>query len=136
MFVKMSLRDRLDCLVDYVGMILLPVLFLLPACRTPRAPFRLRLLSPSPSCFFRVCFPTLSAAVLNIFLPLTTCAISGIAKSNKSTPTRFPAGTIYLRKKGVAFLPITWARAPIPLPLSLPTALQYGISTCLEATIL
>ena len=36
MFVKMSLRDRLDSLVDFVGMILL---CLLPPCRTPAAPF-------------------------------------------------------------------------------------------------
>ena len=35
MFVKMSPRDRLDCLVDFVGMILL---CLLPPCRTPSAP--------------------------------------------------------------------------------------------------
>ena len=111
MFVKMSLRDRLDCLVDFVGMILL---CLLPACRTPKAPFRLWL--PSPNCFSRVCFPTLFAAVLKFFLPLTTSAISGTANSNKSAPTRFAAGTTYLRKKGIAVLPITCARAPNLLP--------------------
>ena len=116
----MSLRDRLDCLVDFVGMILLAVLFLLP----------------SPNCFLRVCFPTLSAAVLNFFLPLTTSAISGTAKSNMSAPMRFAAGTTYLRKNGIAVLPISCARAPNPLPLCLPTALYYGISTCLEETIL
>ena len=95
----MSLRDRLDCLVDFVGMILLAVLFLLP----------------SPNCFFRVCFPTLFAAVLKFFLPLTTSAISGTANSNKSAPTRFAAGTIYLRKNGIAVLPITCASAPNPV---------------------
>ena len=117
MFVKMSLRDRLGCLVDFVGMILLAVFFLLSPClpavrlRLPSAsslplalptallPVRLRLPSPSPNCFFRVYFPTLFAAVLKFFLPLTTSAISGTAKSNKSAPTRFAAGTIYLRKK-------------------------------------
>ena len=31
MCLEMSLRDRLDCLVDFVGMILLPVFFLLPS---------------------------------------------------------------------------------------------------------
>ena len=87
----MSLRDRLDCLADFVGMILLPVLFMLP----------------SPNCFFRVCFPTLFAAVLKFFLPLTTSAISGTANFNKSAPTRFAAGTINLRKNGIAVLPIT-----------------------------
>ena len=91
MFVKMSLRDRLDCLVDFVGMILLPVFFLLP----------------SPNCFFKVCFPTLFAADLKDFLPLITSPISGAANSNKSAPTRFAAGTIYLRKNGIAVLPIT-----------------------------
>ena len=87
----MSLRDRLDCFVDFLGMTLLAVLFLLP----------------SPNFFFRVCFPTLFAAVSKFFLPLTTSAISGTANSNKSAPTRFAAGTIYLRKNGIAVLPIT-----------------------------
>ena len=85
MFVKTSLRDRLICFVDFVGMILLAVFFLFP----------------SPNGFFRVCFPTLFAAVLKFFLPLTTSAISGTANSNKSAPTRFAAGTIYLRKNGI-----------------------------------
>ena len=107
MFVKMSLRDRLDCLVDFVKMILLR---LLPPC----LPNALRL--PSPNCFLRVCFSTLFAAVLNDFLPLTTSAISGTANSNMSAPMRFAAGTTYLRKKGIAVLPITCARAPKPLP--------------------
>ena len=122
MFVKMSLCDQLDCL-DFVGMVLLPVFFLLPACRTPRTPFRLRLPSPSPYCFFRVCFPTFFAAVLEFFLPQTTSAFSGKANSNKSAPTRFAAVTIYLRKKGITFLPKTCARTPNPLPLCLPTTL-------------
>ena len=107
MFGKMSLRDRLDCLVDFVGMTLLVVLFLLPP----------------PNCFFRVCFPTLFAAVLKFFLPLTTSAISGTANSNKSAPTRFAAGTIYLRKNGIAVLPITCASAPNPRPRCRPTPL-------------
>ena len=104
MFVEMSLRDRLDCLVDFVGMILLCLL-------------------PLPKCFFRVCFPTLFAAVLKFFLPLTTSAISGTANSNNSAPTLFAAGTIYLRKNGIEVQPITCASAPNPLPLCLPTAL-------------
>ena len=100
MFVKMSLRDRLDCLTDFVGKILLPVHFLLPLS----------------NCFFRVCFPALFAAVLKLFLPITTSAISGTENSNKSAPTRFAAVTISLRKKGIAVVPITCARAPNPLP--------------------
>ena len=88
MFVKMSVRDRLDCLVDFVGIILL---CLLPAVR-------LRL--PSPNCFLRVCFPTLFAALLKFFLPLTTSAISHTANSNKSAPTRFSAGrNIYAKNE-------------------------------------
>ena len=89
MFVKMTLRDTLICFVDFVGMTLLAVLFLLP----------------SPNCFFRVCFPTLFAAVLKLFLPLTTFAISGTANSNESAPTRFASETVYLRKNGIAVLP-------------------------------
>ena len=121
MFLKMSLRDRLDCLVDFVGMILLRLLLL---C------------FPSPNCFLSVCLLTLFAADLNDFPPLITSPISGAANSNMSAPKRFAAGTTYLRKNGIAVLPMTCARAPKPLPLSLPTALYYGISTCLEATIL
>ena len=117
----MSLRDRLIYFADFVGMTLLALRFL-------------RL--PSPNCFLRVCLPTLFAVVLNFFLALTTSAISGTANSNKSAPTRFAAGTIYLRKNGIAVLPITCASAPNPRPRCRPTRLQYGISTCLEATIL
>ena len=134
MFVKMSLRERLICFADVVGMTLLALLFLLPPCRTPTALFHLRL--PSPNCFLKVCLPTLFAAVLIFFLPLTTSAISGTANSNKSPPTRFAAGTTYLRKNGIAVLPITCASAPNPRPRCRPTSLYYGISTSLEATIL
>ena len=104
MFVKMSLRDRLDCLVDFVGIILLCLLR-----------------QPSTNCFLRVCFPTLFATVLNFFLPLTTSAISVTANSNMSAPMRFAAGTIYLRKNGVAFLAISFASARNPRPRCQPT---------------
>ena len=105
MFVKMSLRDRLICFADFVGMTLLALLFLLP-------PVLLRLRSPNS--FLRVCLPTFFAAVLIFFLPLTTSAISGTANSNKSAPTRFAPGTIYLRKNWIAVLPKTCASAPNP----------------------
>ena len=100
MFVKMSLRDRLVCFADFVGINLLALLFVLPL----------------PNCFHRVCLPTLFAAVSVFFLPLTTSAISGSANSNKSAPRRFAAGTIYLRKNEIAVLPITCASAPNPHP--------------------
>ena len=93
----MSLRDRLVCFADFFGINLL-------ACLLPMAPFLFLL--PLPNCFLKVCLPTLFAAVLNFFLPLTTSAISGTANSNKSALTRFAAGTIYLRKNGTEFLPI------------------------------
>ena len=118
MFVKMSLRDRLDCLVNFVGIILfclLPPFSLLSV--------RLWLPSPSPNCFFNVCFPTLFAAVLKDFLPLITSPISGAANSNKSAPTRSAAGTIYLRKNGIAVLPITFTSEPNPRPRCRPTPL-------------
>ena len=118
MFVEMSLRDRLHCLVDFVGKILL---CLLASCRTPTAPFRLQL--PSPNCFFRSWFSTLFAADLKDFPPLLTSPISGAANSNMSKLLRFAAGTVYLRKNGTAVLPITCVRAPNPLPLWLPTPL-------------
>ena len=98
MFVKLSLRDRLNCFADFVGMTLLAVVFLLPL----------------PKCFLNVCLPTVFAAVLKFFQSLTTSAISGTANSNKSAPTRFAAATIYLSKNGIAVLPITCAGAPNP----------------------
>ena len=117
----MSLRDRLVCFADFVGMNLL-------ACRTPMAPFlfllppvRLRL--PSPNSFLRVFLPTLFAAVLKFFLPLTTSAISGTTTSNKSAPTRFAAGTKYLCKNGIAALLKTCASALDPCPRCQPTPL-------------
>ena len=105
MFVKMSFRDRLICFADLVGMTL-------PGCRTPLAPFLFLL--PLPNGFLRVCLPTHFAAVLIIFLRLTTSAFSGTANS-KSAPTRFAAETIYLRRNGIAVLPITCASAPNPV---------------------
>ena len=129
MFVKMFLRDRLISFADFAGMILLALRFLLPL-------FHLRL--PPPNCFLRVCLPTLFAAVLKFFLPLTTSAIFGSANSNnnKSAPTRFAAGTIFLHKNGIAGLPITCASATNPRPRCRPTPPKNGISTCLQATIL
>ena len=79
MFVKVSLRDKLICFADFVGMTLL-------ACRTPMAPFLFLL--PLPNYFLKVCLPTLFAAVLKFILPLTTSATSGTATSNKSAPPR------------------------------------------------
>ena len=99
MFVKISLPDQLDWLVDFVGMIRL---CLLP---THKAPFRLRLLSAN--CFFRVCFPTLFAADLKFFLPLITSPIYGAGNSNIPAPMHFAAGTTYLHNNGIAVLPIT-----------------------------
>ena len=107
MFVKRSLRDRVICFAVFVGMTLLA----------------LRLLLPLPNCFLRVCLPTLFAALLKFFPPLTTSAISGRAKSNKSEPTHFAAGTVCLRKNGIAVLPITCASAANPRPRCRPTPL-------------
>ena len=83
----MSLRDRLICFAYFVGMTVLAVFFLLPL----------------PNCSLKICLPTLFAAVLKLFLPLTTSVISGAANSNMSAPTRFAAGTMYLRKMELQF---------------------------------
>ena len=93
-FEKMSLLHRLICFADFSRMALL-------ACRTNMAP--VLFLLPLPNCFFRVCLPTLFAAVLKFFLPLTTSAFFAAANSNMSAPTRFAAGTIYLRKNELLF---------------------------------
>ena len=74
--------------------------------RPPAAPFT--------QLFSQSLFPALFAAVLIFILPLTTSAVSGTPNSNKSAPTRFAAGTTYLRKNGIAVLPITCASALNP----------------------
>ena len=90
----MSLRDRLLRLKFSTGMLLFCL--------------------PHPSCSLNVCHPTLLAAVLKVFFPLTTSATSGTANSNKSAPTRFAAGTIFFLKKGMVVFPKLCARAPKP----------------------
>ena len=95
MFVEMSLGDRLVCFADFLGMTLLAFLILLPL----------------PNSFLRVCLPTLFAAVLKFFLPLTIPTSFGTANSNKSAPTRFAAGTIFFNTIGIADLPKTCASA-------------------------
>ena len=92
-----------------------------------------RFLLPLPNCFLKVRVPTLFAAVLMFFLPLKTSALSGAANSNKSAPTRFAAGTIYLRRNEIAVLPITCGCAPNLRPRCRPMPLLNGISTCLKA---
>ena len=52
---------------------------------------------------------------LDSFLPLTTASISGKADFSNAAPTRFAAGTIYLRKNGIAVQPISCASAPNPI---------------------
>ena len=132
MFAKMSLRDRLLCFADFVGITLL-AWFPYASSLLPMAPFLFSLLLPN--CFLRVCLPTLFAVVLKIYLPLTTSASSGTASSNKS-PTRFAAGTMYLLKNGIEVLPKTCASVPNACPRYRPRPIKNGISTCLEATIL
>ena len=123
MFIQMALRDRLNCLADFLGINLLacvPYASSLP----PMAPFLFLL--PLPNCFLKVCFPLLFAAVLKFFLPLANSAIYGTANANKSAPTRFEAGTIFLRKNGIAALPKNCASAPNPRTRCRPTPLWNG----------
>ena len=65
--------------------------------------FTNRFLLPPPNCLVRVCFFTLSATVLILFLQLSTSAASNAAKSNKSVPPRFTAGTISTQKWNLNF---------------------------------
>ena len=76
MFVKKSLCDQLVCLIVFVGMTVL--------CQVPL-----------PNCFLNVCLPTLFAALLKLFRPLTSSATSGAASSIESAPASFAAGTTY-----------------------------------------
>ena len=73
-------------------------------------------LLPLLYCFVRNCLPSFFAAVLKFFPLLTTSAISGAGNFNKSAPTPFAAGTIYLRKNRNAVLTLTCASALIPRP--------------------
>ena len=138
MFVKSSLRDRLDCLVAFVGMILLCLLPpCLPTSRSPAAHFRFRLpsaISLPPTAPFRLQLPSacgsLHTTLFQRLFSHTLCSrlerfstainLSNLcaANSNISALMRFAVGTICLRKNG-----ITCSRAPKPLPLRLPTPL-------------
>ena len=84
MIGKMSLRDRLDCLLDFARMIVFGLV-------------------PLPNCFSRVCFPTPLEAVLRDFLPLITTPISGAANSNLSAPTVLPLGRHIYAKRELQF---------------------------------
>ena len=84
MFLKMSLRERLVCLADFVWLTLLAVFFLLPL----------------PNCFLSVCLARLYAALLKFFLTRKknicissrrTSAFPRATNSNESTPMRFAA---------------------------------------------
>ena len=86
---KNVLRDRVVCFIDSVG--LTPL-----ACFMPEPALSFR--HPQLNRFPRVCLPTLFAAVLKLFLPKTTSAISGAANSDKSAPTYFAAGTQCLQQ--------------------------------------
>ena len=99
MFVKMSLLDRLVHFVDFVGMILLALVFLLTLTK----------------CFLRFCFPTLFAAGFQSSLALSTSAFSGTASCNKSALARLVAGTKKLRNKGITVLRITCGSPPNPI---------------------
>ena len=119
MFVKMSLRDRRVCFADFDGMTLPAV----SSCYH------------YPIVFLEFVVPHF-CSYLKTFLPLTTSAISDTANFNKAAPRRFAAGTMYLRRKGNAVLPITCASALNPVQPYQPKHLDNGISTCLEAIIL
>ena len=109
--IKMSLRDRLLSFKILIGMLLFCL--------------------PPPGCFLNVCLPTLLAAVLKFFFPLTTSATSGTANSNKSVPTRFAAGTVYFLKKEIVALPITCARAPKPALFDVQYLCSREVQECL-----
>ena len=118
--VKMSLRDQLVCFAAFVRKTLLAVPFLLPL----------------PNCFPGNCLHAIFAAVLKLFLPLTTSSISGAADFNESAPKLFAAGAKHLRKSNFTVLPINCAIAPNLCPRFQPRPQKNGISTYLEATIL
>ena len=114
LFVNRSLRDQLACVEDFSRV------------------FHFSSLSLSKRSF-RVCPPTLFAAVLNFFLPLITCGFLGAASCNNAAPTRFASGTTYVRKRGLAVL-ISCESALHCLPRRL-KPLKSEASTCLELTI-
>ena len=80
-------------------------------------------LPPRPSCFVKVCLPTLLAAELKFFFLLTTLAKFGTPNSNKPAPTRTAASTTYFLKSGKAVFPVTSGIAPKPRRLWRPIPL-------------
>ena len=71
---------------------------------------------PPPSCFLNVCLPTLLAAVLKLFFPLTTSATAGTASYNKSAPTRSAAGMIFFFQERNGGSPKTFRRSSKTTP--------------------
>ena len=95
----MSLR-RLVCFADFVGMAKLASF---PYGNSFPLIALFCLLLPQPNYLLTVYLPTLFAAVLKFFLPITTSAISGAPKYNKTAPTHLAAGENYLRKNVMRF---------------------------------
>ena len=123
----MSPCDGLVCFAHSVGKILLAFL-------TYTVFFHFPL--PLPNSFLRVYLSTVCATVWNFHLKVTTSAVSGTAKSNRSAPPFFAAGTTFSRKTRIAVLPRTCARAPCHRPRCRPKVLQKRFSSCLEGTIM
>ena len=125
-FEKMSLLHQLIYFADFIRKTLL-------AWRTIMAP--VLFLLPLPNCFFRVCLPTLFAAVLKLFLPLTTSAFFAAANSNMSAPTILQLGR-YIYAKMNCCSPNNLCECTESPSTCRPIPLKNGISTCLEAAIL
>ena len=124
MFVKGSLRERLGCLVNFVGMI---ILCLLPSVR-------LRL--PSPNCFFQSLLSHTLGSQLERFSTANNLSNLWCSKLQHVSTYAFCRWDDIFTQKWNFSSPNNLSSAPTPLPLCLPTPLLYGISTCLAATIL
>ena len=97
-FKRMSHRDRLVCFADFVGLICLHSFFCYHYQLTSRS-----------------FWSTLLQLSWNFFTTNNICNFWH-SKFQQAEPTRFAAGTIFLRKNGIAILPITFESARNPHP--------------------
>ena len=121
MFVKTSLRDRLVCFANFVGMNLLALRFLLPSCLSyasslpPTAPFK-QLFSQSPSSH------TLCSCLEVLSTTNNLCNFLH-SKFQQVSTYAFRRWDDIFTQKGTAVVPITFASAPNPRPRCRPTSL-------------
>ena len=109
LFAKLSLRDRLDRSVDFIGMILLCLL-------------------PLPNWFFRACFPTFFAADLKDFFTANNLSILWCSKLQHVSTYAFCCWDYIFTQKGNYSSPNYLCKSPkSPSPLYSNRSIEWNL---------